>query len=129
MKYVKYKLIEGVQPSYLNGAVFSGGMYSDGNWYLGYLKGTNELMNDFINACQEFSMTELTQEDAIEFVNSIMPATSIDAMGKTLFPQEPFVDDNGYIITRWDYVPKGLPKIEDRLDAVEQVLLDIVIGA
>ena len=128
MKYVKYQLkSDGSQPSYSNNAIFSGGAYKCGEWYVGYLDGTSNDMSDFILHNAEFYMTEITQAEAVQLVNSSLPASSVDTYGKTIYPSTQ-VQTDGTIVIVWRDTPQGMPSKDDRLEAVEAALLDIVLG-
>jgi len=127
MKYVKYQLKnDGSQPSYANSTLFSGGAYKCGEWYVGYLYGSDDNINDFILNNQDYSMAEITQEEAVQLVASALPQSSTDNYGRTIYPS-PKVLSDGTIVIIWSDVPKGIPSIAERLDAVELAIVDLAI--
>jgi len=127
MKYVKYQLkSDGSQPSYSNNAIFSGGAYKCGEWYVGYLDGTSNDMSDFILHNAEFYMTEITQAEAVQLVNSSLPTYTIDNYGHTIYPSAK-VQTDGTIIIKWSMTPNGILTIAERLDAIETAIIDLVI--
>lgn len=136
IKFVKYKLkqIEGVngveyqQPACEADVYFSGGIYSDNEYYLGYLSGSLSNINTFISSCLQngFTIEEINLAQAKDFIESVVSETITTDLGITIYRESVEVTENAQIIIKWRTTPLNMPTLEERLDAIENAIIDIV---
>lgn len=136
MRYVMYKLKRVVtptgeefhQPVCETGATFLGGQYSNGIWYLGYIDGSDVQVQDFVASCAaDFSMYEASINEAKNFILQCAPSSITDGFGNTLYPLEPEELLNGVLVMRWTNTPPNIPSIQDRVNALEDAMLDLLL--